>query len=347
MKKININITARKIFLLTVAAAISVLFFPPVTVQAEPTVTLTYANFPPASTFACVQMEKWKEEIEIKTNGAVKINTFPNGTLLSAKNMINGVINGQADIGCLCMAYQPGRFMVTNALSLPFGFKNAKSGTISLIEIFKQYNPEEFKNVKVIGLFTTAPANIYSKKPITTLKDLEKIKLRASGGIAQVITALGGQAVGMPQSDTPEAIQKGVVDGAVSSLETLMDLNYSELCREVTILNGPVYPFAVVMNLKKYNSLPNDIKKIFDDFMEEHSMWTADYMDAHVEESVSWSKEKYNIVINQFGDNEITEINKRVEILFEDYVKDTIKDNIPGRTIISDIYNSIELQKTK
>ena len=347
MSKINTSIIIKNIFLLTATVVISILFLPPANVQAKPTITLTYANFPPASTFVCVQMEKWKEEIEKKTNGTVKINTFPNGTLLSAKNMINGVINGQADIGCLCMAYQPGRFMVTNALGLPFGFKDAKSGTIALIEIFKKYNPDEFKNVKVIGLFTNAPANIYSKKPVTSLKDLEKMKLRASGGIADVITALGGNAVGMPQSDTPEALQKGVVDGAVSSLETLMDLNYSELCREVTILNGPLYSFAVVMNLKKYNSLPNDIKKIFENFMEEHSMWTAEYMDAHVEDSISWSMGKYNITINQFNDNEITEINKRVEVLFEEYIKDTIKEKIPGRDIISDIYNSIEQQKTK
>jgi len=343
MNKIKINIIFTAIFLLIAVPSI----FPAAIVQAKPTITLTYANFPPSSTFPCVQMEKWKEEIEKKTNGTVKINTFPNGTLLSAKNMITGVINGQADIGCLAMAYQPGRFMVTNMIGLPFGFKDAKSATTALIDIFKKHNPEEFKDVKVIGLFTSAPANIYSKKPVRSLKDLEKIKLRASGGVGEVITALGGHAVGMPQSDTPEALQKGVVDGAVSSLEVLMDLNYSELCREVTILNGPVIPFAVVMNLKKYNSLPNDIKKIFEDFMEEHSIWTAAYADAHVEDSLSWSKEKYNIVINHFSNDEMAEINKRVKTLFEEYIKDTKKDNIPGSIIISDIYNSIERQKTE
>ena len=45
-------------------------------------ITLTYANFPPASTFPCVQMERWAKEIEKRTNGQVKINTFPGGTLL-------------------------------------------------------------------------------------------------------------------------------------------------------------------------------------------------------------------------------------------------------------------------
>ena len=337
--------TVKNIFFPIAISVISILFLSFTEVKADSAIKLTYANFPPASTFACVQMEKWKEEIEKRTNETVKIDTFPNGTLLSAKNMINGIINGQADIGCLSMAYQPGRFTVTNALGLPFGFKDAKSGTAALIDIFKKYDPEEFNNIKVLALFTTAPANIYSRKPITTLKDLRKIKLRASGGIAQVITALGGQAVGMPQSETSEALQKGIVDGAVSSLETLMDINYSEICREITMLNGPVYPFAVVMNLEKYNSLPENIKKIFEDIIEEHSMWTAAYMDMHVEESISWSIEKYNIVINQFSDTETAEINKRTENLFEEYIKDTEKKNIPGRAIIADINKNIESQK--
>jgi TRAP-type C4-dicarboxylate transport system substrate-binding protein len=45
-------------------------------------IKLNYANFPPAPTFPCVQMERWKNEVEKRTNGAVDIKTFPGGTLL-------------------------------------------------------------------------------------------------------------------------------------------------------------------------------------------------------------------------------------------------------------------------
>src|SRR3972149_4723633 len=92
---------------------------------AQAQIKLTYANFPPAPTFPCVQMERWKTEVEKRTNGKVAVQTFPGGTLLDAKNMMDGVIAGTADIGCLCMAYQPGRFMVTNATALPLGFPDA------------------------------------------------------------------------------------------------------------------------------------------------------------------------------------------------------------------------------
>jgi TRAP-type C4-dicarboxylate transport system substrate-binding protein len=75
-------------------------------------ITLKYANFPPAPTFPCVQMEQWKKEVEKRTGGKVVVQTFPGSTLLNPKNMFEGVISGTADIGCLAMSYQPGR--VTN-----------------------------------------------------------------------------------------------------------------------------------------------------------------------------------------------------------------------------------------
>lgn len=37
----------------------------------QSTITLTYANFPPAATFPSVQMKRWAKEVEKKTNGKV------------------------------------------------------------------------------------------------------------------------------------------------------------------------------------------------------------------------------------------------------------------------------------
>ena len=48
-------------------------------------IKLNYANFPPAPTFPCVQMERWKKEVEKRTNGKVVVNTYPGGTLLGPK----------------------------------------------------------------------------------------------------------------------------------------------------------------------------------------------------------------------------------------------------------------------
>ena len=162
------------------------------------TVKLNYANFPPAPTFPCVQMERWKTEVEKRTNGKVLVNTFPGGTLLGAKNMMDGVIAGQADIGCLSMAYQPGRFVVTNATSLPLGIPNATVGSLVLWDLYQKYQPKEFAKVKVLTMFTTAPTNIMSKVPVRSLDDIRGLDLRASGGAAKILAAWGANPVGMP-----------------------------------------------------------------------------------------------------------------------------------------------------
>ena len=207
-------------------------------------ITLTYANFPPAPTFPCVQMERWKEEVEKRTAGKVAVQTFPGSTLLGPKNMLDGVKQGQADIGVISLSYQPGVFPLTSVLEQPLGFTSATVASMTLLDIFQKYNPEAYKDVKVLTMFTSAPSNIMSQVPVRSLADLKGLELRASGGASKVLDLLGAVPVSMPMSETPEALQKGLVKGLLSSLEVLKDFNYAESCRYETITNFQVYPFA-------------------------------------------------------------------------------------------------------
>jgi TRAP-type C4-dicarboxylate transport system substrate-binding protein len=329
----------KKSFLRLAVLALSVLFIGsllPASSVAAP-IKLNYANFPPAPTFPCVQMERWKTEVEKKTGGNVAINTYPGSTLLGAKEMFDGVIAGQADIGCLCMAYQPGRFMVTNATALPMGFPNATVASLTLWDLYRKQKPEEFAKVKVLTMFTCAPANIISKKPVRNLEDLKGYELRASGGAAQVLAALGATPVGMPQSEVPEALQKGVVQGQFSSLEILMDFKYAELCKYATIINGPVYPFAVVMNMEKWNSLPKDVQEVMDGMGTEQAWWTGNYMDKHVEESIEWSKKNHNIEIIKLTQKELDRWDKLLKPIPDKWSEDAKAKGLPTRTILKDI----------
>jgi TRAP-type C4-dicarboxylate transport system substrate-binding protein len=329
----------RNIFLHLIVLAMTALFIGSLlpTASIAGPIKLSYANFPPAPTFPCVQMERWKEEVEKRTSGSVAINTYPGGTLLGAKNMMDGVIAGQADIGCLCMAYQPGRFIVTNATALPMGFPNATVASLTLWDLYRKQKPEEFAKVKVLTMFTCAPANIYSKKPVRSLEDLKGLELRASGGVAQYLKALGAAPVGMPQSETPEALQKGVVQGAVSSLETLMDFKYAELCKYVTMINGPVYPFAVVMNMEKWNSLPKDVQEVMDGLGTEQAWWTGNYMDKHVDESVEWSKKNHNVEIIKLTQKELARWDKMVKPIPDKWSENAKAKGLSPRTILKDI----------
>jgi len=127
---------------LMIAFLWGIVFLP---VPAKAQIKLSYANFPPAPTFPCVQMERWKTEVEKRTAGKVKVETYPGGTLLHAKNMFDGVAAGTADIGCTCPSYFPGMFPVVEAVDLPVGWPSATVASISLLDIVNKYKPKELE----------------------------------------------------------------------------------------------------------------------------------------------------------------------------------------------------------
>ena len=329
MKRKGVSVMVMVAFLLGISL---------LTAPAQAQIKLTYANFPPAPTFPCVQMEEWKKEVEKRTTGKVAIQTFPGSTLLNPKNMFEGVISGTADIGCLAMSYQPGRFPISEAIDQPVGFSSAKAASLALYDLVEKYNPKEFEQVKIITLFTCPPANIMTIKPVKSLKDLKGLELRVGGTQANIIQNLGGIPVAMPQSDTPEALQKGTVKGHVSSMEVLKDFNYAAYTANATIANLWVVTFAVVMNKDKWNSLPGDVKKVIDDMRKEWALWTGNYVDNHVLESLKWSKEKYNLQIWELPAAEKAEVPKLIKPLIDGYIERVTKAGLPGNQIMKDVY---------
>lgn len=313
---------------------VAAMYAPAVAAKAK---TLTYANFPPAPTFPCVQMERWKDEVEKKTAGKVAIKTFPGSTLLGAKNMFDGVVAGQADIGCFVMSYHPGRFPVVEAVDLPHGWPNATVASLALLDLYDKYKPESFKKVKVLTMFTCPPANIMSVKPMRTLADLKGLEIRVTGTGVKVFELFGASPIAMPQSDVPDALHKKVIKGMASSLEVMKDFNYAEYCRYITMTNLHVATFGVVMNLDSWNALPKDVQDVMDGLIKDQAEWTGKYVDDHVNEAVAWSKKKYNVEVINFSAAEEKKMRQLLSPLVNNYIKRVESKNVPGKEIVKDI----------
>ncbi len=177
-----------------------------------------------------------------------------------------------------------------------------------------------------------------TSKPVKSLKDLKGMEIRVSGTSVDVLKNLGGSGIAMPQSDTPEALQKGVVKGSFSSMEVLKDFNYAAYTPYVTLVNLQVVSFAVVMNKDKWNALPADVKKIFDDMRREQAEWTGTYVDNHVKEALAWSKEKYkDFQIFELPKSDSAEIPKLMQPIIDGYIKKTNALGLPGDQIVKDI----------
>ena len=298
-------------------------------------ITLNYANFPPSSTFPCVQMEHWKAEVEKRTDGKVKVNTYPGGTLLGAKDIFDGVIAGTADIGNFAMSYHPRRFPVSEGMDMPHFFADAKTSSRILTELVAAFKPAEFNDVKVLTLFTCPPSVIMSSKEVKTLADLKNQPLRSSGTGAEMMKNLGAAPVAMPQSDVPDALQKGVVKGNVSSAEVLKDMNYAVYCPYVYKADLCVISFAVVMNKAKYEALPDDVKQVLDGLYLEHAEWTGAYVDGHVQESVAWAKEKHKLSITEPSEADLAVLRATAVPVIDEYVSRITAKGIDGKAVIA------------
>ena len=151
----------------------------------------------------------------------------------------------------------------------------------------------------------------------------------------------------MPQSETPEAIQKGVVKGIVSSMEVLKDFNFAAYCPFATDTNLFVVSFAVVMNKDKWNSPARRREEGDRRPGREQADWTGKYVDDHVAEALTWSKQKYNHQVIQLPAADKAEIPKLLKPMIDDYVKRVSGQGLPGAEIVADVERLKKKYETK
>lgn len=306
--------------------------------SADKPIVLKYAFFAPANTFPAKQMEKWKEELEKRTNGKVKVELFVGGTLLNDKNMYDGVKSKVADIGLSCTTYEPGRFPLLGISDMPSGFPNSKVSSRVIYDLIQEYPPDAFKDYKIITAFATEPAHLMVKKPVASLGDLKGRQVRISGALTPVLKDLGASPVGMGMSEVPEALQTGIIEGLVSSREVLKDLKLSETLKYTTDYPLTVTTFVAVMNKETWDSLPPDVQKVIDELSPEMVKWTGDYMDNHVKEALDWSAKEYGLKITQLTEQEKTNWYNKLQPMQDKLVADLKAKGMPAEEYKKRLY---------
>ncbi|GAA0562748.1 TRAP transporter substrate-binding protein [Halomonas salifodinae] len=270
-------------------------------------ITLNYAFFAPAQTFPAVQMEHWAEELERRTDGRVSVNTFPGGTLLTAGNMYDGVQSGVADIGLSATSYEPARFPLINLAGNLTGIEvDSTVASRVVYDLIQEFPADQLglEDFKVITAFTSEPGYLHSRTPVTSLEDLQGQEIRVPGDSTEVLEALDGVPVGLNQAETGEALQAGVVDGYVGSRETLMDLQYARSVQYVTDYPLTNVVFVAAMNRQRWESLPEDVRRVIDELGAEMAHFAGDYLDGHIEESLAWAADNHDVETLTLSDEE-------------------------------------------
>ena len=227
---------------------------------------LNYSIFFPAPHKHSVLAAEWAKEIEKRTNGRIKITIFPGGTLTAADKCYDGVVKGISDIGMSVFAYTRGRFPLTEVADLPLGIKSGLVATKMINAYYKKFNPKELKDVKVMYLHGHGPGFLHTKTAVEKLEDLKGMKIRCTGLAAKIVEKLGAVPVAMPMPDTYDSLKRGVVEGSMAPQESLKTWKWGEVVKFTTESWGSAYStgFFVVMNKKKWNGLPKDVKRIIE-----------------------------------------------------------------------------------
>jgi len=111
-----------------------------------------------------------------------------------------------------------------------------------------------------------------------------------------VLKALGAAPVGMPMPEVPQAVQTRVIDGTMTSREVLKDFRLAEQLKYVTDYPTVVVTFAAVMDSKRWDALPPDVKKVIDELAEEMPLWTGKYHDQeNVGAAIEWAKKDHKL----------------------------------------------------
>lgn len=217
----------------------------------------------------------WCDKVGKESGGRIKCQVFPSmqlgGTPLQLYDQAK---DGVVDLTWTVLGYTPGRFPALEVFELPFMTKTSKGSSRAFWE-YAAVNGllgSELRDVKPLALHVHDRGLIHTaSRPVKTLEDFKGLKLRAPTRLtSRMLAAFGASAVGIPAPQVPEALSKGVIDGAVFPWEIVPSLRLHELVKFHTELDPKsrnLYSssFIFAMNKSRYEGLPPELRKVIDE----------------------------------------------------------------------------------
>jgi len=342
----DLQMWAKRLIVVLSLAMVATLFsgFTATPVKAADPIKLTYANFFPPVHGQSKLAESWCREVEKRTNGAVKIDYYPGGTLTKAPQTYEGVSLGIADIGMTVLAYTRGRFPVMGAVDLPMGYPSGVVATKVANAVLKKFQPEEFKDTQVMFLHAHGPGYINThNKPVKSLAEMKGLKIRSTGMSNYLVNALGATPVGQSMAEAYTSLQKGVVDGSAHPLEANKGWKLGEVLDYCVAENSVAYTttMIVAMNKAKWASLSPEIQKTITEINEE---WIVKHGEAWDQIDLDGKKfflEKKNEIIT-LDPAESAKFKAAVVPAIAGYAEELNKKGLKGTEIIDFIAKEIQ-----
>ncbi|MGC2520019.1 MAG: TRAP transporter substrate-binding protein [Burkholderiales bacterium] len=248
-----------------ILCAVALLFAAGIAVAQDKPVQLKLSSWVPPQHPLNPALIAWAEDIKKASGGTITMTLFPSEQMGKAFDHYDMARDGIADFAYVNPGYQPGRFPVFAAASLPFLATNGKGGSAAIDAWYRQYAAKEMKEVHFCFAFAHDPGAFHARKKITLPDDIRGMKVRpATSTIGQMVTLLGGVNV---QSSAPEArdmLERGVADAITFPWGSIVLFGIDKVTKFHMDLPLYVTPFVWVMNPAKYDALAPGQKKVID-----------------------------------------------------------------------------------
>jgi TRAP-type C4-dicarboxylate transport system substrate-binding protein len=329
----------------TILAAAAIAFGPGPARAASDVVILKVSHFmATTSNFHQKILLPWCEKIGKESNGRLKCQIYPSMQLGgSPPQLYDQAVDGVADIMETIPTYQAGRFTKSEVFELPFIVRSAETGSPALWDYIQKNAMDEYKGVKLLFVnLHDGNQMFFGKKSVKNLEELKGLKVRAPTRLAaKTLAALGATPVQIPMPSVPEAIAKGVVDGASIPWEISTSIKLQEICKTHTE-TGPKHAkhansiFVFAMNPAKYNSLPADLKKVIDNNSGvKPSIWAGKILDGTTATARKIALDRHN-TMNVLTDTEYKRWVKATEHVNEGWIKEVDAKGGNGKALLED-----------
>ena len=199
--------------------------------------------------------------------GIVHLDAYFSGTLLKGKELLPGLMAGTADIIIQTSGYLLGTFPFIGFQILPVWEGCIQYNCSQRIgsDLYNFLN-EELKKKNFFQL--AASGAVFDciwtqKKLVRKPSDLKGLKIRVPGKVqAMLFQAMGASPVTMASAEIPQALQRGIIDGAAICPWTAKGRGIEEFCKYMTVYPVSYQSTPIYMLRDKWESWPDEVKKL-------------------------------------------------------------------------------------
>ena len=286
----------------------------------------------------------FKEEVESKTNGKIKVNIFPSSQLGSAREMFEGLQLGTQEIALVPTARISGFAPELQLFDLPYLFPNkeiayeimdGEVGDILLDGLEKQF-------VKGIAFYEDGFKQFTSNRAIGTADDFrgQKFRTMESPIVMEQFKALNSNPVPIDFSELYNSLQLGVINGQENPIVTIENMKFFEVQKYLAKTDHAYLAHVLLFNDMWFKELPKEQQDILYEAGRNAAIWER--------AEVAREEEKYLDVIRNYG-TEIIELSEEETEKLKDKLKPVYKvyRDLFGEELLNKALNDIEQLENK